>query len=192
MRVNGTRRRRAEDLERRRRPPSRSTLAFEQAIGANEALRTGTYATTLTFTLSTATRSQRTRSRPASRGAGLEPLEPEGLDWAQSAVSGDPLLRRPRHEAARELVPVDAGEMDLRQLPPGAVVGLGGDPGARVRRRPRLGTAHEPERLLARDPHRRARPRHLHHELAEERARLQRARERAEPAQVDVDLAQPR
>jgi S-formylglutathione hydrolase FrmB len=31
------------------------TLAFEQAIAANEALRTGTYATTLTFTLSTAT-----------------------------------------------------------------------------------------------------------------------------------------
>jgi S-formylglutathione hydrolase FrmB len=30
-------------------------LMFEQAIGANEALRTGTYATTLTFTLSTTT-----------------------------------------------------------------------------------------------------------------------------------------
>jgi hypothetical protein len=31
------------------------TLAFEQAIGANEALRTGTYSKTLTFTLSTTT-----------------------------------------------------------------------------------------------------------------------------------------
>jgi hypothetical protein len=31
------------------------TLAFEQAIGVNEALRTGTYSKTLTFTLSTAT-----------------------------------------------------------------------------------------------------------------------------------------
>ena len=29
------------------------TLAFKQVIGANDALRTGTYAKTLTFTLST-------------------------------------------------------------------------------------------------------------------------------------------
>jgi hypothetical protein len=29
------------------------TIAFKQAIGANEALRTGTYSKTLTFTLST-------------------------------------------------------------------------------------------------------------------------------------------
>ena len=29
------------------------TLAFKQSIGANEALRTGTYSKTLTFTLST-------------------------------------------------------------------------------------------------------------------------------------------
>ena len=31
------------------------TLEFEQAIGANDALRTGTYSKTLTFTLSTTT-----------------------------------------------------------------------------------------------------------------------------------------
>jgi hypothetical protein len=31
------------------------TLAFEQSIGANEALRTGTYSKTLTYTLSTTT-----------------------------------------------------------------------------------------------------------------------------------------
>ena len=31
------------------------TLTFKQAIGANEALRTGTYSKTLTFTLSTTT-----------------------------------------------------------------------------------------------------------------------------------------
>ena len=31
------------------------TLSFEQAIGANEALRTGSYSKTLTFTLSTTT-----------------------------------------------------------------------------------------------------------------------------------------
>jgi hypothetical protein len=31
------------------------TLSFEQAIGANEALRSGAYATSLTFTLTTAT-----------------------------------------------------------------------------------------------------------------------------------------
>jgi hypothetical protein len=31
------------------------TLAFEQAVGANEPLRTGSYSKTLTFTLSTAT-----------------------------------------------------------------------------------------------------------------------------------------
>jgi hypothetical protein len=30
-------------------------IAFRQAIGANDALRTGTYSKTLTFTLSTAT-----------------------------------------------------------------------------------------------------------------------------------------
>ena len=29
------------------------TITFKQAIGANDALRTGTYAKTLTFTLST-------------------------------------------------------------------------------------------------------------------------------------------
>ena len=29
------------------------TVAFKQAIGANDALRTGTYSKTLTFTLST-------------------------------------------------------------------------------------------------------------------------------------------
>ena len=31
------------------------TITFRQAIGANDALRTGTYAKTLTFTLSTTT-----------------------------------------------------------------------------------------------------------------------------------------
>jgi hypothetical protein len=31
------------------------TATFKQAIGANEALRTGTYSKTLTFTLSTTT-----------------------------------------------------------------------------------------------------------------------------------------
>ena len=31
------------------------TLTFSQAIGANEALRTGSYSKTLTFTLSTTT-----------------------------------------------------------------------------------------------------------------------------------------
>ena len=31
------------------------TLGFRQAIGANDALRTGTYSKTLTFTLSTTT-----------------------------------------------------------------------------------------------------------------------------------------
>ena len=31
------------------------TVTFKQAIGANDALRTGTYAKTLTFTLSTTT-----------------------------------------------------------------------------------------------------------------------------------------
>ena len=31
------------------------TIGFKQAIGANEALRTGTYSKTLTFTLSTTT-----------------------------------------------------------------------------------------------------------------------------------------
>ena len=32
-----------------------ATVTFKQAIGANEALRTGTYSKTLTFTLSTTT-----------------------------------------------------------------------------------------------------------------------------------------
>ena len=32
-----------------------ATIAFTQHIGANDALRTGTYAKTLTFTLSTTT-----------------------------------------------------------------------------------------------------------------------------------------
>ena len=32
-----------------------STVAFKQAIGANDALRTGRYSKTLTFTLSTTT-----------------------------------------------------------------------------------------------------------------------------------------
>jgi hypothetical protein len=31
------------------------TVTFRQAVGANDALRTGTYARTVTFTLSTAT-----------------------------------------------------------------------------------------------------------------------------------------
>ena len=31
------------------------TMAFKQAIGANDALRTGSYSKTLTFTLSTTT-----------------------------------------------------------------------------------------------------------------------------------------
>ena len=34
---------------------TRSALNFKQSIGANDALRTGTYAKTLTFTLSTTT-----------------------------------------------------------------------------------------------------------------------------------------
>jgi len=32
-----------------------ATITFSQAVGANEALRTGTYSKTLTFTLSTTT-----------------------------------------------------------------------------------------------------------------------------------------
>ena len=36
-----------------RPPTTRCTLNFKQAIGANDALRTGTYSKTLTFTLST-------------------------------------------------------------------------------------------------------------------------------------------
>ena len=34
---------------------TRSTITFSQAVGANEALRTGSYSKTLTFTLSTTT-----------------------------------------------------------------------------------------------------------------------------------------
>ncbi len=37
------------------RPTTRSTIGFKQSIGANDALRTGSYAKTLTFTLSTTT-----------------------------------------------------------------------------------------------------------------------------------------
>ena len=40
-------------VERRRCPTRASTITFKQAIGANEPLRTGSYAKTLTFTLST-------------------------------------------------------------------------------------------------------------------------------------------
>ena len=45
----------AEDLDRRRPPTSRSTVSFKQSIAANDALRTGAYSKTLTFTLSTTT-----------------------------------------------------------------------------------------------------------------------------------------
>ena len=38
---------------RRRCPTTPVTVTFKQAIGASDALRTGTYAKTLTFTLST-------------------------------------------------------------------------------------------------------------------------------------------
>ena len=41
------------DLDRAGQPRTRSTLAFKQTIGADEGLRTGCYAKTLTFTLST-------------------------------------------------------------------------------------------------------------------------------------------
>ena len=40
----------APDLQR-----GRSTITFKQSIGANDALRTGTYSKALTFTLSTTT-----------------------------------------------------------------------------------------------------------------------------------------
>ena len=50
------------------------TVTFKQAIGANDALRTGTYSKTLTFTLSTTTAvaraSSRRRLRAAARGVG--------------------------------------------------------------------------------------------------------------------------
>ena len=42
-------------LDRAGRPTTRSTIAFKQHIGATDALRTGTYSKTLTFTLSTTT-----------------------------------------------------------------------------------------------------------------------------------------
>ena len=45
----------AADLERRRSARSNVTLGFKQSIGATEGLRTGAYAKTLTFTLSTTT-----------------------------------------------------------------------------------------------------------------------------------------
>ncbi len=43
----------AEDLHRPGQPTTRSTLDFQQRIGANDPLRTGTYSKTLTYTLST-------------------------------------------------------------------------------------------------------------------------------------------
>ena len=39
----------------RRSPTTRRTVTFKQQINANDALRTGTYSKTLTFTLSTTT-----------------------------------------------------------------------------------------------------------------------------------------
>ena len=45
----------AEDLVRPDLQRRRSTITFKQSIGANDALRTGTYSKTLTFTLSTTT-----------------------------------------------------------------------------------------------------------------------------------------
>ena len=41
------------ELDARRSPTTAVTITFKQAIGASDALRTGTYSKTLTFTLST-------------------------------------------------------------------------------------------------------------------------------------------
>ncbi len=140
----------------------------------------------------TAPRAQRTRSSPATRAPSSEPLEPERLDRPQRARARHRLLRRPGHERRRELVAVDPREVDLGQLAPGAVVRLGRDPGAPARRRARP-PARRPAPASARprpaSPS--ATPGTLQHELPDERPRLQRPRQRPEPAQVDVDLAQP-
>ena len=45
----------AADLRRPGLQRRRSTITFKQTIGANDALRTGAYSKTLTFTLSTTT-----------------------------------------------------------------------------------------------------------------------------------------
>jgi len=45
----------------------KSTIAFKQAIGANDALRTGAYSKTLTFTLSTRGSSRASRAAPGRR-----------------------------------------------------------------------------------------------------------------------------
>ena len=42
-------------LDRRRCPTTSVTIAFKQHVGATDALRTGTYSKTLTYTLSTTT-----------------------------------------------------------------------------------------------------------------------------------------
>ena len=135
-----------------------------------------------------------TRSRPAIARALLQPLEPVRLDRPRARpVAETGCCAAQARNAARELVAVDAGEVHLGELAPGAVVGLGGDPGARVRascpprgRRPARASCSPAIRIAVRVA------RHLHHVLPEERPGLQRARQRPEPAQVDVDLAQPR
>src|SRR3954468_20671248 len=124
--------------------------------------------------------------------APLQCLEAVRLDGTEGAGAGDRMPCRPRQKRRREVISVGAGQVDLRELSAGFVVRLGGDPGRTAGCGARVGTGQQAGRLLAPEAHRGARQRDAVDVLPDIRARLQRPRQRPEPAEVDVDLAQSR
>ena len=78
--------------------------------------------------------------------------------------------------------------MDLRDLLAAGVVGLGDDVRLAARRGARLGALGQRRQPLARELERLAHAGQPRGDRADERSGLHRPRERAEPAEVDVDL----
>ena len=125
---------------------------------------------------------------PSSPNASSGPAAPAHRDPASAARRAAQARKR-----GGEVVGVGAADRDLRQQPAVGVVGRAGDMAVGARRRPRLGPrpAHRPE-LVARALEQPAHAGDPRERRAGRGRGLRHARGRAEPAEVDVDLAQPR
>ena len=118
------------------------------------------------------------------RRARFEPLETVGLDRPERAGAVDALLRGPGDERrAVNVVASTPGEVDLGERRPAGVVGLGGDPRAPARRRARARARRAtPRRARPTNCIAGRRPGTRRTNCADQRPRLQRSRQRAEPA----------
>ena len=131
---------------------------------------------------------------PRLAAAGLQRAQPERLERPERAGAVDALAggaaRGPGQDAGGQRVRLAAGQVDLGEPLAGGVVGLGHHP--RDARAGLVGPADDLHEPVAGRLQRAAHAGHAQRHRAGQAAGLQRPGERAEPAEVDVDLLEPR